>query len=303
MPTAVLTAFPDEYDLDITKRVQSRFNAAILGGQLPYLRYYDVDTTDLYIVKSDSYSNFQAMGVWSDGADVPLDTPEKKWDSSLTMAFYGRGFKVSRKMVQYHRLNQVRKWANSLGNSAIATARTKHALPLINGFTTFTAPDAVALFSASHTSSGAANRSNLLAAASALSVAALDAIQQVGHAHVTYRGLSSPIEFDQLIFPSELRKTARQAIGSPQEPGTTDNQINVEFGAWEPTLEPELTSATAWFVRKKNFGSENLVSYVGMAFQSRSYQEPSNESLVHYGAMDFTYGAEDWEGTAASAGA
>jgi hypothetical protein len=296
----LLEGFPNEYDARIQKTILERFLAR--AGQLKYERYFNVESTDQYKIISDKVSSLGAMDTWADGADVSLDDPLNEGTYTMTQAGYGLGFKVGRHMLRYNMRNLPIRWSAALADSAIQTLRAKHASVLNNGFSTSYAyrESGVALISASHTTAGS-TRSNILAAATALSHAAYDALRQVAGNHVDYRGKLNPLNVDQLIVPLELEKAAREITGSPQKPYTTDNEINAFFAEAGPIVEEHLTSATAWFLRDST--SMNLSSYHGLPFRVRTFPEFSSDSQVYFGEMDFAYGAEDWEGIVGSAGA
>jgi hypothetical protein len=272
------------------------------ASTLRHLAYFDSRDTDKYQEVFNKQATFGAMGEWPEGEVIPSDSPIDEGNYTMTQTGYGLGFAVGRHMVRYDLVGDVQAWADALADSAIQTLRAKHASVLNNAFSTsYTYRESgVALVSASHTTAGG-TRSNILAAATALSFASYDALMQVAGAHVDYRGKLNPLSPDQLIAPDELRVTATQIKGSQKEPGTTDNDVNPFFGDGPIVIEEHLTSATAWFIRDTSM--QNMVSRTGLSFRTDKYVDQPTQSLVHYGEMDFAYGAKNWEGLLGSAGA
>lgn len=297
----LLSAFPNEYNLNIQKSIVERFTAR--AADMKHLQYCTVEETNQFQYISDKVGSLGAMGTWGDGAEISLDEPKSQGTYTLTQTGYGLGFAVGRHLVRYGMLGNVQRWAASLADSAIQTLRAKFASLLNNGFSTSYAyrESGVALISASHLTSGG-TRSNILAAATALSFAAYDSLVQVAANNVDYRGKLNPINVDQLIVPIELAATAAKIKGSPLEPDTTDNNVNPFFNAAGGiVVEDHLTSSTAWFLRDSS--SYNLIGKVGLPFRASSYLDQPTQSLVHFAEMDFAYGADDWEGLVGSAGA
>ena len=298
MTALTLAQFPDEYNLNVQKRIMDRFNGRAATSTYPM--YYDIEPTSQFQIIGDKYGSFGQMQGWADGADVPIDTAERIWTKTWQQSFYGLGFKVSRKMVQYgSRLNVVNMWADALADSAFELLNTKHVATLNNGFSGNISPDGVDLFDASHPTAGS-TVSNLLAAASALSYAAVEATRLLAAQFVDYRGKSKPYNLDQLIHPPDIYSTAVNLAVNTAEPNTTDRNVNA-FSGLSRVEEVKLSSATAWFMRDSM--SRNLQSFVGQGFETSTYLHDPSKSLVHYAEMDFVQGVYDFEGIFASAGA
>jgi len=293
--TMLLAAFPDEYDLRITERMLDRLASLAMAFE----QYADIKGTNEYVSKMDRYSSFGPMGVWPDGEDVPMDAAVKQYDYSLTQVFYGRGFASSRKLRKYHRFGTVQGWADSLVDSAVATMRTKHAYPLVNAFATVTYGDGKVLCATDHPGSGAATRSNKLASASVLSVAAWEAVLLLGARMTDYRGKADPKVYDQCIVGPDQAPKALKLFGSTKEAFTTDNQENIHTGV-TPINETEITSTTAWFGQDSN--DRVIKSLFGQEY-TPGYYRKNNGDDVFFGEMDFVVGCTHFESIAGTPGA
>lgn len=296
--TMVLTQFPEEYDLDIQTRI---FDGLGTTPQM-WRDYFNVSETSKYTENTTGYSGFGQMGNWQDGQDLPIDEAVSIFDSTLTQAFYGMGFKVSRKHVKYGQLRLIQRWADALARSLAQKYGAMHAAVLGNGFTTtYASLGSVALYSASHTSAGGVSRSNLNASA-ALTPANLEVLIVQGLNTLNYRGLNDPVYYTKLVIPPALRRTAMKILQSDGESGTANNDINTQKGMMSIVVEPFLTgySTTAYHLQAPTHG---LISLHGQPPQPVKYVEPSSESLVHGLSADFVCGVEFWEGMAGSQGA
>ena len=296
--TITLLAFPNQYNLNITQQMVERFSARAL--QMVHMQYCTMRETAQYTTTVDVNSGFGAVAEWGDGETVPIDTPAAMGSYTMTQARYGRGFKVGPMIRKFGRADVIQGWANALVDSAVSTLRTRHASLLNNAFSTSYdyRESGVALCSASHTTAGG-TRNNLLSA-TALSFSSYDSLRQVAGSHTDYRGKLNPLNMDRLIVPDELAVTGAQIVGSPQQPFTTDNQINPFMGKGL-VVEPYLTSATAYFGQDSMM--VNLLSLTSQAFALREYYEDASESNVIYGSMIFAYGVEDWPGIVGCSGA
>jgi len=296
--TITLLAFPNQYNLNILQHMVERFGQR--AATMAHVDYYAMRETNQYVWTNDKTSGFGALDTWGDGESVPIDAPLNMGTYSMTQVRYGRGFKEGPMIRKFGRADVLLGWADALIDSAISTLRTKHASVFNNAFSTSYAyrEAGVSLVSASHTTAGG-TRTNILGA-TALTFTSYDSLRQVAGSHVDYRGKLSPLNMDQLIVPDELATTGAQIVGSPQQPFTTDNQINPFVGKGL-IVEPYLTSATAYFGRDSM--STNLLSLTSQKFEVRGYYEDATESNVVYGTMIFAYGVDDWPGIVGCAGA
>jgi hypothetical protein len=288
----LLDAFPDEYNKNIDEKIMESY----LDNVKPFLSYTNTLTSAQRQIMAAAYSNFGAMGTWQDGTAIPTDEAKLRFTETFTMVFYGLGFKVSRKHVQYGDLILIQDWANSLGQSAAETMCVAGAAALNNAFAT-TLGDGVVLISASHPTAGTV-QSNIVGAA-ALSPTTLEALRVSMANRLDYRGKRKTERLQNLILPVALEKTAKEITQSLLAPYTTDNQTNTHNGI-NIIVDPYLTSATAFFGQARN---HKLNCYIGQAVKNGNFIEDSTESIVKYLSADFVFGVADWYGMAGCAGA
>lgn len=297
--TINLIQWPDEYDANITTQIVDGI------GEMPaeWRDYFNVDPTSKYVDQTAGYSGFGRMGEWKDDEELPLDDPSDIYDNSITQSFYGMGFAVSRKALQYGiGQRKVSRWAEALVLALADLYGYKHADILNGAFTdTWASLGNVALISASHTSEGGQTRSNINAS-SALTPANLEVLIVQGLNMTDYRGKRARMMYDKLIIPPALRRTAVKILQSSNESGTADNDVNTQRGMMRLIVDPFLTdgSTTAYFLQSARHG---LISLHGQSPMPVRYVTESSQRLVHGLSADFATGVEFWEGVAGSQGA
>lgn len=297
--TMNLTAFPAEYDASIVTKIAESLTEA----PMTFLEYCDVQDDPRATIKYTNYSGLGAIGQWLDTEPLPIDSPVKIGDQTLTMVFYGMGFMVSRKHVQYGELRLVQGWARSLGRGAAQTQGVAGANLLNNAFTTTHSHFGTkTLCSTTHTTIGSATRANRPASDVALTPASWEALCLLGLNWVNYRGLNEAFYVNRMIVPPALRRVAKQILGSTLEPGTADNDTNTHMGMAALTVEPKLTSTTAFF------GMEDGNHEVQFIFGQRPepvgpYTTDGEQSLVHGISFDFVTGIGKPDGVVGSSGA
>jgi hypothetical protein len=297
--TMMITAFPEEYDKSIQDRVFLGIETYF--AMAAWRQYFNYSEEKSLVLKTTGYSGFDSVPQWPDGVDIPVDEAMKLWDMTITMLFYGLGFKVTRKHLEYGQLRIIQSWADSLALSVEQTYGTIHVATLDAAFTTnIAALGGVPLISASHPTAGSGTRSNLLAPA-ALTPANLDTLRLRAAKWVNYRGIATPIDVTgaKIIYPSNLHRTVTKILESQGEPFTTDNDINVQRGKYVSVEEPRLTSTTAYFLQCRKHG---LLSNHGKLPKMIRYEE-NNGSLVHGVEFDCVTGVEFADGMFGCAGA
>lgn len=70
---------------------------------------------------------------------------------------------------------------------------------------------------------------------------------------VNHRGRRVQISPNILMVPPSLAKTADILVGSEREPGTAQNDLNVQNGRFRVVVNPYLTSSDGWFLMTDRF--------------------------------------------------
>lgn len=295
--TMLLSAFPKEYDLDVTTKILEG-----VGSETPvWQKYYRVFSDPKFTTNITNFTGFGAVPRWHDGKNLPLDEALKIGDFTVSQQGFGLGFRVTRDHDHYGQSRLVQDWGFSLGESAMNTLGLSHAGVLNNGTsTTFAWMDDKTLFSTTHTTVGNAVRANRPASDVALTADNLDALYVLGMNWVNKRGLRQGFKIQRLIVPPALWRVATQLAKSTLEPSTTDNEINVFNGLFEVVVDSHLSSTTAWSGQGPRHG---MLSNFGRAIQTISYLEPSSESMVKGIKYDNVVSCEYPDGQVGTSGA
>jgi len=191
------------------------------------------------------FSELQSVAI---GADTPFQEPAEAYKStaSIDSSLRARGFQVSELALKVDRSGRLRRAAEKLGVSAQHTKETIAAGLLNNGFTTNHATRAVPLFSNSQPLFGGGTYDNLISGD--LSVAVLDSAYIQFQNFVDDRGLKINIMPKFLAVTPSDRRVALQLVGSPKEPFSSENQINVFANEMQVIVNPWFSDADNAFL-------------------------------------------------------
>ena len=102
-----------------------------------------------------------------------------------------------------------------------------------------------------------------------------------------------------------LNKVAREVVGSPNAPNSSDNRTNTEFQQTKVLLNRYLTNQTAWYLVADMSGSKDYGLITSTKFRNsvEVWRDPATRSWNISNMYRWTYGAKDWRSIAASSGA
>ena len=181
------------------------------------------------------------------------------------MFTYALGLRASYELVNDDKYGIIKNGPKALMRSARFTKGVSIWSILNNGFTTTITTDGVSLFNNQHPLLGGSQATavgpgvgNVISAAGTypnrpatdadLSMTALQLA--VNQQNRLIDGVGIPVEykFKYVVIPPELLFIARELLGSPQKPYTSDNEINAMVGEnLQYMTERYLTSQSAWF--------------------------------------------------------
>jgi hypothetical protein len=229
-----------------------------------YSQHYHVETSD------SAYEDYMhAAGLpiavsRPEGTPTPFYDPIEGSTKRLTHEEFGIGVQISRELMMNDKRGAkgpIRTAASSLSRSMIERVEVDGADVYLNGHTSYTTIDNVALFSASHTRlDGGANQSNFQGTGAAPSETTIDAAMQQFESWYDERGLRVVDRPRDIIVSPYNAMAARKALGSSYafDPGNTANwasynAINTVYGALNLLVWPYLgASETRWYVRSPN---------------------------------------------------
>ena len=250
-----------------------------------YARYQPIFSKYTNVLKGDRspetvqplmyFSELQSIAI---GGATPFQDPAEAYKSTaeITNSLRARGFQVNELAVLVDRSGRLRRAAEKLGVSAQHSKETIAAGLLNNGFATNHATRAVPLFSNSQPLFGGGTYDNLISGD--LAVATLDsAMIQFGN-FVDDRGLKINLMPKYLGVTPNDRRVALQLIGSPREPFTAENQINVFQNEVQVIVNPWYTDADNAFLMGAA-GDNGLVLVEWQDVRRKAWVDEDTDSL------------------------
>lgn len=221
------------------------------------------------------FSELQNVAI---GGATPFQDPAEAYKSTaeITSAKRARGFQVAEEAVRLDRSGRVRRAAEKLGVSAQHSKETIAAGLLNNGFATNHATRAVPLFSNSQPLFGGGTYDNLISGD--LAVATLDSAMIQFQNFVDDRGLKINLMPKFLAVTPSDGRVAKQLIGSPREPFTAENQINVFQNEVQVIVNPWFTDADNAFLLGAP-GDSGLVLVEWQGVRRKAWVDEDTDSL------------------------
>lgn len=186
----------------------------------------------------------------SDTDAIPLLTPIKGFDKSVTLVQYRSGFIVSKTAVESQKTNLIMKMLAGLPNSALRKEEYAYASLFNSGFDeSILAADGMAVFDSARPKEdpSAGTWTNLAASPGGITSGAFYTAWQHFQNFTDERGFPAPQKLTKLIFPPALFQTAMQVLNSEKVPENSLNADNPFRGLAAPIMYNWLTSSTAWF--------------------------------------------------------
>jgi hypothetical protein len=200
---------------------------------------------------SEGFTTYGDNHTFADGLEISMEAVEdhKKIDNILRKAAQGWGTEVNRTRETYY--------AKTLNKSGFTAGNDHFKNPIAgqnaNGLI-YDGKPLIALSGNNHTSKGGGTYYNGIA--STLSQANLITAHQLftNTNNRDERDEIIDLRPDTLVVPPALEMTARVILNSTQLPGSTNNDINVMSGIVNLVVWPYLTTATSWFLMRKQSG-------------------------------------------------
>lgn len=242
----------------------------------------------------------------AEGSDLPRLTTAQGDTATWTQARYGALAPVTKDMRKFDLYDKIEEMIRSVTEDAWQKVDQSLADVLLNGFSASnytdvygesvaaTAPDAVALFSASHSNNlngnlfrnlirNAAGTANPVFSRESLVQARIDAMN-----HKDANGVNRPVDLDLLIVPPNLEDEAMRVTMSDKISGSAENDVNplknrVKVVSWArlATRSDGTDTSAYWFLASSKKVKKSLISLFA--------ERPSLD------APEQVYKNKDWE--------
>jgi len=225
---------------------------------LIYQRFFEVGSSKKATETRFNWAGLGTFEVKAEGGAVTYKDPIAGSELKVTHVRRSLGYKITQEMIDHEQYNEMRKLERALQLAGEDDLEIAGHLLLNNGFGTtdsggFEASgfDTLALFSTAHTRlDGGTTQANRPSTDASLSWTSLaDGIVQFSrwrdHRGVPLRATPRLL----IVHPNDIM-TARELLGSPDKPNTTDRAINaLRQDNLEFVSSEYLTDTNAWFLK------------------------------------------------------
>lgn len=251
-------------------------------------------------------ASFGLAPVKTEGGTVSYDSHHQQGVKRYAHTARALGYKITREE-RDDNLYMSKSTSRSamLRDSMIITEETVCASVFNNGFTV-NGWDGVPLFSALHPSYDVGAQSNILTTAADLSEAAVeDLLIQIADARDN-RGKLRALKPSKLIVSTQDMFEAQRIVGSPNQPGTANNDINamraLGFFSSGPMLWNYLTDSDAWFIKTDLPDEFGLKKFNRTPFEFGEDKDFDTMNHCYAAYMRFSVSYSDWRAVYGSAG-
>lgn len=284
-----------------------------------YPHIFHVETSEDAFEDEVEFSGLGPMVEKTEGESVVYQDAIQGGTRRYLHFTYALGCRSSLELFEDDKYKLIQQVPKALARSAVFTREQVTWNVFNNGFTTLLTTDGVSLFNNQHPLLGGPQATtigpgltNIVSAAGTypnrpatdvdLSFTAIQLMINQFERLIDSQGLPIAMKPSDIVIPPELKFIAREILGSPNKPYTSDNEINA--------LLPEdlkffvchyLTSQSAWFAlcdkeshTLKHFDRKSLDEDYADDFDTRSIKQIA--------LMRFSAGATSWMGTWGSNG-
>lgn len=250
-PSALRANYADLYGVAMLPVLEELFRTAF--EMHPQLResIFKVVPHDRDIWQYTELHDMPQFSTVAEGADYTFNRPKQGYDKTLSPLKYGLGYSVSEETVDDGKFDMISDAIKKMGESARESQEQSAMNVFINGFSTQTVADGLALFHAAHTTpTGTYTFRNKLATDSDLSYSSLQtAIQDYGKQFIGDSGIRKNLRPKYLLVPQELKMYAKELLGSELKTDTNNNNMNsIKGEGIQLLVSPRLTDTNAWFL-------------------------------------------------------
>lgn len=280
---------------------------------------YDAIVKDLAIEKkSDKYGEKQtglttlsSFSVKDEGDKAELDDMQETFPKLIVHSTFSKSVAITKEMADDAQFEDIKAVAKNLVLAAKRTRAELATRALVTEGSAFTmggksldktTGDGLSLFSTAHLAkkSGVGTQSNVFT--NAFSADALFALANVLRNFKSDSGEVTGFTANKLIIPGNcpaLEKAAKTLISSDLQPGTNNNDINIQKGVWTLVVDPLWQAApnTAPYIIMSDEANK---AYNGTVFYDRTALDIQNDvdidsrNLKYNGFMRISCGFNNW---------
>ncbi len=225
---------------------------------------------------------------------------ELKYDELYSQSYvhveYPANLRIEKKLLINDQHGQIAQSARRAGISAGQKMETDAASLLNLAFSGKLWSDGVVLCSASHPKSPKNKKAaDVLSNTGVLALSKDNlAATRVLHMELTDdKGNLIGLMPNELWVPPSLWETAREIVGSTQDPDSANNAINPQAGQWAIKPWLRLTDANAWFIADSVWRQE-VVKWYNRETSAPMLVHEDQVSLTWQFKLHYSFGVDDW---------
>lgn len=282
-----------------------------MGLPTQYDKLFNMLTSERQYEEDRKVAGLGSMPEKPEGDPVTYDDFQRGGSTvRYTHKTFGLGYRITEEAQEDELYGIFMKINTALAKAAKQRKELLSWNVLNNAFTTFTSSgtagtglDGLCLCNTSHTLIGGGTASNRLATDSDLGVASLQAALTLFTNMVDERQLPEECIPKYLVIPMALRWLARQLLNSPNEPFTSENQVNsIIDDDLQYMATHYLTDADAFFVTAAP-GEHDLNCYERRALQFKGDDDFDSGDAKFKATFRGSAGFSDWRGVVGTPGA
>lgn len=281
------------------------FDADVDGYEEQYSKYFNVVGTERAYEDDYQMSGFPIAATKPEGIGVAYYDPISGATKRYTPVPFGIGFRVTYEMYINDLYGPIRKAPRLLKFSMNQRVEIDAANLYTQAFgTTLSAGfDGLSLFNTAHTLLRGGTYANRPTVEADLSVTSLQAATEAFEGTVNEDNLLIGARAQMLVIPRQLKWIAREILGSPGAPYTSDNQINsLREEGFTHSIWQYLTDPDMWFLLgPKAQHAINFFWRVKPKFDNSDDFDSGDAKFKGY--MNYTLGHSDWRGAYGTQGA
>ncbi len=215
-----------------------------------YTKFCEVKTSTKNYEKTLGLTGFGLAVETAEGSGVTYDDAYQGITKTYTHVYYTLGFIVTSIMYEDDQYGKINALPAALARSNRHTIEIVAANVLNRAFnSSYVGADGVELCSLLHPLVGGGYLANELTTAADLSMTSYEQMTHVINDFTDDRGLQIYAQRKKLIVAGENEWTAKQILGSSQDPETNYNAINPAQNDTSLVVNHYLTDADAWFIQ------------------------------------------------------
>ena len=214
-----------------------------------YTQIVNMLTSGRSYEEDSSLSGLGAVPVKNEGQGIVYDDPIQGFDKRYTHDTYGMGFRVTREMYEDDLFGKMSKMPKALGTSMKYTMEVSAANLYNRAFSSsYTGGDGKELCATDHPLLGGGTEQNEPSTDVDLSATSLEQAFIDIAATTDDRGLILALVPRKLVYAPSNDWNVKRLLGSIQEPGSGQNDINPAKGILSPIMNHYFTDSDAWFI-------------------------------------------------------